>query len=156
MRQIDQCCKWFVVRELSREGTTPHESGTQHVLDSLEYGLMKEIDRVAPCYDSLKEWEKLRLRLWALIVKLGHRDRTLAKMLLLQNYYLFIEDLSSLESYQPKRGKKQHSVFPLKLIMKVLGCSHRTAVAYQQFQKGQELAEEFFRKLAGGDEPSHR
>jgi hypothetical protein len=134
-----------------QERTTSHKSGTQYVLNSLEWGLLKEIDKVAPYYDSLKEWEKARFKLWALIVKLGYRDKPLAKMLLLKNYWLFIEDCKELTSYQPKRGKKQDSVFPLKLIMKVLGCSHRTAVAYQQFQKGEELAEEVSKKLAEGE-----
>jgi len=123
------------------------KSKTYYVLDNLTLRFAEELNKLAPYIDSLTEFEKKKLRLWDLIIKLGHRNETLAKLLYLENFYFFNEEKLNFEDYRGKRGKKTPNHFPLKLIMKVLNCSHRSAQAYQLYMKGRELAAEVFDAL---------
>jgi len=117
-------------------------SKTYCVLDSLEFKLEEKIHEDIPRWNSLTEHEKKKLQLLALIVKLGHRNKTLAKFLFLQNSHYFLEEISDLEEFMPKHGKRPDGQLPLKYIMVLLRCSHRTAQAYQLTMKGMALADE--------------
>jgi len=84
-------------------------------------------------YDTLSEYEKEKLRLMALIMKLQGRNQPLAKLVFLHCWHYFQENLEGtrLEDYMPKRGRKQEEVPPIKLIMAAINCSRRTARDYQ-------------------------
>jgi len=123
------------------------KSKTYYVLDSLTLRFVEELDKLAPYMDSLTKFEEKKLRLWGLIITLGHRNESLAKLLFLENFYFFHEEKLNFEDYRGKRGKKTPGDIPLKLIMKVLKCSHRSAQAYQLYMKGHELANEVFDAL---------
>jgi len=120
---------------------------TQYVLDKLEFQLFEELNKVAPYWDSLNEYEKSKIKFLGLIVKLGYRNKSLAKLLYLQNFYAFHKKSKSLEEFRPKRGKDNPGQFPLKLIMEVLACSHRQAQAYLLYFKGEDMANQMFASL---------
>ena len=122
----------------------PIKSKTYYVLDKLEFELAKQIAEITPYWNSATEYEKKKLQLLALIVKLGHRNEALAKLLYLKNCAFFLTKAEPLENFKPKRGKDSKGHMPLKFVMKVLSCSHRTAQAYQIFMKGEELANQVF------------
>ena len=65
---------------------------------------------------------------------LRKRNRTLARLVLLRavGFNLFPNEHFLPETYQAKRGKKEHEELPLKEIMAILHISHRQAQAYQQ------------------------
>lgn len=117
-------------------------SKTYCVLNSLKFKLAERIHEDIPRWDNLTEHEKKKLQLLALIVKLGHRNKTLAKFLFLQNSHFFLDEIRDLEEFMPKHGKKPDGQLPLKYIMRLLRCSHRTAQAYQLTMKGMTLAGE--------------
>ncbi|MGD8545058.1 MAG: hypothetical protein PVH12_02680 [Candidatus Bathyarchaeota archaeon] len=117
-------------------------SRTYCVLDSLEFRLAEEVHEAISRWDVLTEFEKKKLRLLALIVKLSHRNKTLAKLLFLQNSQYIVDEIVDLKEFMPKHGKKPGGQFPLKFIMDLLKCSHRTAQAYQLTMKGMTLANE--------------
>jgi hypothetical protein len=123
------------------------KSKTQYVLDKLELQLAEEINRVTPIWEYLTEYEKSRLNFLELVVKLGHRNKTIAKLLYLQNFYVLTELSKDLEAFKPKRGKDNKKHFPLKLVMEVLGCSHRQAQVYLLYMKGTKLADKVFDDL---------
>ena len=115
---------------------------TYCVLDSLEYKLAEELHDALSNWGLLSEPEKKKLRLLALIVKLGRRNKTLAKFLFLQNSHFFLDEMPDLKEFMPRHGKKPDGQLPLKFIMGLLKCSHRTAQAYQLTMKGMTLADE--------------
>jgi len=67
---------------------------------------------------------------------------TFAKFLFLQNSHYFLEETQDLEEFMPRHGKRPDGQLPLKFIMGLLKCSHRTAQAYQLTMKGIALADE--------------
>lgn len=63
---------------------------------------------------------------------LSRRNRTLARLVFVKMaaYNLFSDSNYDVHNFQAKRGKKETQSFPLKEIMDILKCSHRTAQAY--------------------------
>ncbi|MGB9693744.1 MAG: hypothetical protein ACPLYF_02765 [Fervidobacterium sp.] len=119
-----------------------NKSKTYYVLDKLEIDFILKLEEHGKLWDSYPEYLKKKLKLLALIIKLGHRNETLAKLLYLKNFYYFSEKPIKLEQYWGKHGKRETKNIPLKLIMEVLKCSHRSAQAYSLYLKGETLADE--------------
>ncbi len=96
----------------------------------------------------LSNYLKIKLELMDTVLKLYSRNKTLARLAYLDNY-VFLTELGPPSEFQPRRGRKQSEVEPLKLIMKVLRCSHRSAVDYQLAQKSREFFNRFLNSARG-------
>jgi len=77
---------------------------------------------------------------------LSRRNRTLARLVFLHAccFGVFTEDMPDAEAFQPKRGRKQTTYFPIKEVMDILKISHRQAQAYHQAGLLMETAHKLF------------
>jgi hypothetical protein len=93
--------------------------------------------------DSYGQYKKKKLRHMGLILNLASRSTPLANFVYLNSIFMFTETLGELAQYQPKRGKKPGGNLPIKAIIKVLGCSRRTAQTYYMALRGLETTDIF-------------
>lgn len=92
---------------------------------------LKDLKRIESHYDSLSEYQKERLKVIGAVVKLKGRNSTLAKLVFL-HAAVWIANCHDINDLIAKRGKKTDPYgLPIKLIMRLLKCSRRTATDYQ-------------------------
>jgi hypothetical protein len=102
----------------------------------LAFDLVKHVREIEPYYDTLSEFEKERLKLAGLITRLQPRNLVLAQLVYLRAATFLKTWNTELDTFQPRRGKKEHDGYPTKAIMEILKCSRRTAQAYKLALKG--------------------
>ena len=104
--------------------------------------------------DSKEDYDRLKLqelKLKSQIVKVGLRNCTLAKYLMLKASYQTTvcgtsEDMKNFNSFKAKRGRKTNEyTLPIRYIMKFLKCSRRMAIVYSQALVAETMIEEAFK-----------
>ncbi len=125
------------------------EKQSSRIFELLRVELKQIYDKIETDNVPISEYEKVKMDLIINILTLSKRNKTLARMVILKNCPFLAVGLDRSKSNlsptanQPRRGKKQEIALPLKLIMKILHCSHRSAVDYQLAEK----LEEYFGKF---------
>ena len=131
---------------------------TNSVVPSFLLDFVKDIKENVNYYatiseDSKEDYDRLKLqelKLKSQIVKVGLRNSTLARYLLLKASYQIrgfgnSEDVRNFNSFKAKRGRKTNEYsLPIRYIMKVLKCSRRMAIVYSQALVAERMIDEAF------------
>ena len=130
---------------------------TNTVVPSFLLDFVKDIKENVNYYATISEdseeydrYKLKALKLKSQIVKVGLRNSTLARYLLLKASYQVrgfgnSEDVQNFNSFKAKRGRKTNEYsLPIRYIMKVLKCSRRMAIVYSQALVAERMIDEAF------------
>jgi len=115
--------------------------------------IQENVNYYATISEHSEEYDRYKLKALKLksqIVKVGLRNSTLARYLLLKASYQVrgfgnSEDVQNFNSFKAKRGRKTNEYsLPIRYIMKVLKCSRRMAIVYSQALVAERMIDEAF------------
>ena len=115
--------------------------------------IQENVNYYATISEDSEEYDRYKLKALKLksqIVKVGLRNSTLARYLLLKASYQIrgfgnSEDVRNFNSFKAKRGRKTNEYsLPIRYIMKVLKCSRRMAIVYSQALVAERMIDEAF------------